>query len=730
MRRAAVLAAIFVLSAWCLAQTPATAPGEARARVENQEPVSLPRYMTPEEELLPLPPVVRDGRTPPTGAVYCPPEYAPCSGIFMAWEGYTSVLTDMIVPITTLDPSAIVYLVVDTASEQSSAYSSLSAAGADMSQVQFIVCTTDTVWIRDYGPRFIFEDGQRAIIDHTYNRPRPNDDAFNDYLATLWGVPQYDIPLEHGGGNFHLFSNGDAFMTSLILTENPGLTEQQVKNLYAQYQNVNLTIYPGFPTSFDSTQHIDMWMFPTGDNKVIIGQYASSTGQPYTITENAAADLTSRGYTVYRTPGWNPGGTHYTYTNAVVLNNLVVISKFNVSQDAQALATFQAAMPGYTIQQIDSTSIIGAAGAMHCIVMHVPAPMLNMLVTPGSGLQATGPLGGPFTPEAVVYTIDNTSSAPIDYTVGKTASWLTITNGAGSIGAGSSVQVTVAINSTANTLGNGTYADTITFTNQTNHSGDTTRNVSLSVGTPHAICSFPLDANPGWPVSGQWAFGQPTGQGGASHGYPDPASGHTGVNVLGVNLNGDYSTTVGGPYYVTLGPVDLRGVADVELKFERWLNTDYQPYAAAKVEVSTTGTSWQQLWQNGSGTALTDSSWQAVALPAGVADNQRTVWFRWSYQTFNQAYPYSGWNIDDIEIWGRGSVVPPICRGDANCDDGINWRDIDYFVAAMSGEQSWRNMFSPGTPSCPYDNNDLNDDDTVNWRDIDPLVALMNTVCQ
>ena len=77
-----------------------------------------------------------------------------------------------------------------------------------------------------------------------------------------------------------------------------------------------------------------------------------------------------------------------------------------------------------------------------------------------------------------------------------------------------------------------------------------------------------------------------------------------------------------------------------------------------------------------------------------------------------------------------GEVVAPTgCPGDCNCNDGINWRDIDYFVAAMSGEQSWLNMFLPGTPTCAYSNCDANEDGTTNWRDIDPFVALMNTPC-
>ena len=363
----------------CLGEQATAAPPAGPAKVVDHNPNPLPKYMTPEEKRLPLPSVPREAyetRAPPTGTVHCSAEYELNEGLLIAWEGYTDILTELTVGITTGDPDAIVYVVVDNASEQTSAYGTLNGAGADMDQVEFIIRTTDTVWIRDYGPRFIFEDGNRAIIDHTYNRPRPYDDAFNDYLSSLWSEPQYDIPLTHGGGNFHLFAGGDAFMTNLILTENLGLSEQDVKDLYADYQNVDLTIYPGFPTSFDSTQHIDMWMLPVADDKIIIGEYSIPTGKPYTITENAVTDLTARGYTVYRTPGWNSGGTHYTYTNAVILNDQVFVPRFGGSwtaEDGQALAVFEQAFPDHTVSQIYCGSIIHSAGALHCIVMHVPA---------------------------------------------------------------------------------------------------------------------------------------------------------------------------------------------------------------------------------------------------------------------------------------------------------------------------------------------------------------------
>jgi len=136
--------------------------------------------------------------------VWTPPEYADNEGLLISWGSFNSILTELAVGITTGDPDATVFIVVDSPSQQASATAVLQGAGADLGQVEFITYTTNTVWIRDYGPASS-RGRQRAIVDHVYNRPRPLDDAFPDYLSTLWGEPQYDLPLRHGGGNFHLY---------------------------------------------------------------------------------------------------------------------------------------------------------------------------------------------------------------------------------------------------------------------------------------------------------------------------------------------------------------------------------------------------------------------------------------------------------------------------------------------------------------------------------------------
>ena len=185
----------------------------------------------------------------------------------------------------------------------------------------------------------------------------------------------------------------------------------------------------------------------------------------------------------------------------------------------------------------------------------------------------------------------------------------------------------------------------------TNSAGDGAATLVMNVAPlPHAVTTVALDQNPGWPGSGEWAFGHPEGAGGVFYGNPDPAAGATGDHVFGVNLSGDYSTTLGGPYYLTAGPFDLSNHKHTILRFQRWLNTESDSYAEAMIDVSADGQSWTRVWNNGP-ESITDHSWQHLFYDiSSVADGCSTVYLRWGYRIKIKAWPFSGWNIDDIEI--------------------------------------------------------------------------------
>jgi hypothetical protein len=176
---------------------------------------------------------------------------------------------------------------------------------------------------------------------------------------------------------------------------------------------------------------------------------------------------------------------------------------------------------------------------------------------------------------------------------------------------------------------------------------------TLTAVFEEVLFDFPLDSDPEWIMEGQWEFGVPTGQGGEEYGNPDPASGYTGSNVLGVNLNGDYEVKVGPLYSLLAGPFDLSGYSDVNLRFARWLNTDEPRYVKISVDVSIDSENWFALWE--SKNEITDSQWVPVIYFLGAeADGQSAIYLRWTYQVVNErAYPYSGWNLDDIQLCGK-----------------------------------------------------------------------------
>ncbi|MCH2149577.1 MAG: hypothetical protein MK095_09105, partial [Phycisphaerales bacterium] len=347
---------------------------------------------------------------------------------------------------------------------------------------------------------------------------------------------------------------------------------------------------------------------------------------------------------------------------------------------------------------MDMMDVYGSAGVDMFDTWHIfgdPSVIISGTAQPptgmrvsGANLVAEGPNGGPFSPISTTYTLTNNETYPIDYSVAEAASWLDLEGDTeGTIDGLGEVTLTLSINGDANSFGNGVYEAEISFSNLTNADGNVVKPAVLTVGTPQPIYTWDLSSDPGWTMDGQWGFGQPTGGGGTSYGNPDPTSGATGANVLGVNLNGDYSTNVGGPYRLTTAAFDCSDLTETSISFQRWLNTDYQPYVSASVEVSTNGSSWTLVWENES-SEITANSWSEHEYDiSSVADGQQSVQVRWSYEVTSGAWPYSGWNIDDVVVSAVDASSAP-CAGDFDGSGSVNVNDL----LAVIG--SWQNPYT------------------------------------
>jgi hypothetical protein len=207
------------------------------------------------------------------------------------------------------------------------------------------------------------------------------------------------------------------------------------------------------------------------------------------------------------------------------------------------------------------------------------------------------------------------------------------------------------------------YEGTDSFTFKVNDGGvgpgggdSDTATVLIKIGV---IYFANMDIDTSWSASGPWQWGAPSGEGGSSYGNPDPNSGYIGSKVCGINLNGDYSTGTGGPYYLTTEGIDFSKYSNIYLRFYRWLNCDYQPYVYETLDVSNDGSIWTVVWENGGPPDINDESWQLVEYDiSSVADNQPNVYIRWGHHVARaSACAYSGWNIDEVEITGRRSDI-------------------------------------------------------------------------
>ncbi len=301
---------------------------------------------------------------------------------------------------------------------------------------------------------------------------------------------------------------------------------------------------------------------------------------------------------------------------------------------------------------VDFTTVDGTDDASGNICIKALTSIPGLRVQQSEGMVATGPVGGPFEPSTIQYTLENRDPTTINYdvTLEQPAAWITLSGPiSGSLDPGLTAVITVEVNSAANALEAGAYVSQVLFANATNHLGDTSRTVTVAVGDPEVQHSETLDGNPGWTTEGQWAWGQPTGQGG-DHGGPDPTTGFSGTSVFGYNLNGGYPNDLP-ETHLTSTAFDCSGLYGVRLRFQRWLGVEQPSYDHASVRISADGTNWMTVWENDAEVA--DTTWISIDLDiSSVADNAETLYLRWTMGTTDVGYTYCGWNIDDIEILG------------------------------------------------------------------------------
>lgn len=106
----------------------------------------------------------------------------------------------------------------------------------------------------------------------------------------------------------------------------------------------------------------------------------------------------------------------------------------------------------------------------------------SLSVAPGMGFVTFGAPGGPFVPASLDFSLTNSGTSSLSWSLINTSQWLTASASAGSLAAGSpATNVSISLNAAADNLPLGLYSSSILFSNQTTHAVRT-RQFTLSLG--------------------------------------------------------------------------------------------------------------------------------------------------------------------------------------------------------------------------------------------------------
>ncbi|MCD6182582.1 MAG: agmatine deiminase family protein [Candidatus Cloacimonetes bacterium] len=338
---------------------------------------------------------------PPAGDVRQTAEFDPMEGVLVVYP--LGVPYELVAE---MSQDATVYTVVSSSS-QNSCNSNFQNHGVNMDNVVYINASTNSYWIRDYGPWFIMEDNsQIGIVDFPYNRPRPLDDEVPVIVANFLGVNLYGMNIEHTGGNYMCDGNGIGASTDLVWEENTNLSHDDINQMMQNYLGIDTYHVVPDPLG-DYIKHIDCWGKFLDVDKVLIGQVPSS--DPRYADYEAAADYFASQTSSYGTPFqvfrvYSPGDywNATPYTNSLILNNKVFVPQTGNQFDDEALAVYETAMPGYEIIGVYSTEWLDT-DALHCRTRGVADR--GMLYIKHQPIVTEQPIGSDIQIDAEIYTL-------------------------------------------------------------------------------------------------------------------------------------------------------------------------------------------------------------------------------------------------------------------------------------------------------------------------------------
>ncbi|MCH2215783.1 MAG: agmatine deiminase family protein [Flavobacteriales bacterium] len=346
--------------------------------------------------------------TPTPEDLIVPGEFEESQAVLLRWTGNNSsnafkrLYAELIDAIQQEVPC---WIMINSASDSSGVINSLATYGVTLTNYEFLIVPTNSIWTRDYGPwGFYYTDqDDLAMIDMQYYSSRPLDNAIPSFIADYMGLDHYTSEIRHEGGNLMVDGFGQAFHTTSLFQNNSAILGWSTETTRQEHASLFRTTNASETTRLNcdgGTGHIDMWAKLVDEETIIVTEYPDEvTASDKTLINNNVA-LFEQESTIYGDP-FNivripmplaDNGDYYTtcgqinsdargFVNGLFVNRTLIVPIYsnensplaNQEYDEAALDLIREALPGYNVVGIDARPLTPLAGAIHCITMQIPA---------------------------------------------------------------------------------------------------------------------------------------------------------------------------------------------------------------------------------------------------------------------------------------------------------------------------------------------------------------------
>ena len=380
-------------------------------------------------------------------------EWEEVEALTIAWEGFECILKQ--ITAAAVSECKVIIFTESVSSTSNYLQNNMCGGPVDMTNVEIVDTDLNSIWIRDYGANTVYGswNDDRILVDWIYNRPRPDDDVIPDVLGEHMDIDVYSTTAEpydlmNTGGNYMSDGFGLAFESELILEENNGGTTwwttfpdhstEEIEGILEEFMGIE-TLVTMETLPYDGIHHIDMHMKLLDESTLLVAEYPEGVADGPQI--NANLDYVLSNYTtkwgtpfdVIRIPsppeqgyGYpDANGYYLTYSNAVFVNNKVILPTYYEQYDTTAMRIWEDALPGYEIVGIDCDSgnnnIISLSGAIHCITHTVGVE--DPLMISHLPLDDTDNTTDPYTVEGYLSHRSGISSASVFYSTSPDGPW-------------------------------------------------------------------------------------------------------------------------------------------------------------------------------------------------------------------------------------------------------------------------------------------------------------------